>query len=271
MKSGRWTRSISVRFRRGKKISWLRWIDEYSGAVLGTVVFPFSTFGQVPASEVGNALRRQFLRWGMPVRLRVDNGLPWGNWNDLPTPFALWVVGLGVDWHWNDPGCPQQNPKIERSQGTGKRWAEPRQCGSVSELQERVDEADQNQREYYRLRGGVTRMEMHPELRHSGYTYTRAWERRHWSLQRIEEHLSEYVATRKVSSSGHVRVYYANRYVGKQFIGQVVKVQYDPDAHEWLIADRHDQEIRRHPAPEISRGEIVKMNFRPRRTGQEKN
>jgi Helix-turn-helix domain len=26
--------------KTGKKISWLRWVDEYSGAVLGTVVFP---------------------------------------------------------------------------------------------------------------------------------------------------------------------------------------------------------------------------------------
>lgn len=199
----------------------------------------------------------------MPDRIRVDNGIPWGNWNDLPTPFALWVVGLGVDWHWNDPWCPQQNPKIERSQGTGKRWAEPGQCPCMMELQSRVDEADENQREHYRLRGGKTRLELYPELRHSGRPYTLAWEQRHWDMLRVESHLSEYVATRKVSSSGHVKVYYRNRYVGKQFIAQFVKVQYDPDAHDWIIADRTDNEIRRHPAPEITRAEIVQMNFRP--------
>ena len=32
---------------------------------------------------------------------------------DLPTPFALWLIGLGITLHWNDPCCPQQNPKIE--------------------------------------------------------------------------------------------------------------------------------------------------------------
>jgi hypothetical protein len=72
------------------------------------------------------------------------------------------------------PYYPQSNGKIERSQGTGKRWAEPRQCATVAELQARVDEADQNQREYYRLRGGQTHLEMHPELRHSNHAYTLA-------------------------------------------------------------------------------------------------
>jgi hypothetical protein len=61
-----------------------------------------------------------------------------------------------------------------------------------------------------------------------------------------------------------VKVYYVNRDLGRQFIGHTVTVQYDHDAHKWLIADRHDRETRRHSAPAISRGEIVTMNFRPR-------
>ena len=115
---------------------------------------PYATFGEVPVEEVADALRLKFTEWGLPVRLRVDNGTPWANWNDLPTPFALWVVGLAVDWHWNDPGRPQQNPKIERSQGTGKRWADPGRCQTVEELQMRLDEADRNHREKYRVRDG---------------------------------------------------------------------------------------------------------------------
>jgi hypothetical protein len=223
---------------------------------------PYATFGQVPVLEVAQALRLEFTRWGMPARLRVDNGTPWGNWNDLPTPFALWVVGLGIDWHWNDPCCPQQNPKIERSQGTGKRWAEPKRCQSVPELQARINEADRNHREHYRPRGRKSRLELFPELTHSGRPYTRRWEDRHWSMVHVVEHLSEYVATRTVCATGHISVYDHGRYVGKQFIGQTVKVQFDPDAHDWLISDRNDQAIRHHAAPEITREEISKMNFR---------
>jgi hypothetical protein len=223
---------------------------------------PSASFGQVPATEVGQALRLEFMRWGLPARLRVDNGVPWGNWNDLPTPFALWVVGLGVDWHWNDPSCPQQNPKIERSQGTGKRWAEPRYCRSVAELQARLDEADRDHRERYRPRGRKSRLELFPELQHSCRTYTRIQEERHWSLSRVVEHLSEYVIMRLVDAKGFVSVYDHGRYVGKQFTGQIVKVQFDPAAHDWLISDRNDREIRHQPAPEINRAQIHKMTFR---------
>lgn len=215
----------------------------------------------MPLPAVQAALRQQFGRWGLPGCLRVDNGVPWGTFNDLPTAFALWVVGLGVQWHWNDPCCPQQNPKVERSQGTAKRWCEPSRCGSVAELQARLDEADRLQREEYPTRGGSSRWELFPALRHSGRRYSLVWERRCWNLQRVEDHLAEYVAVRRVGANGNVGVYDRVRYVGRQYAGQHVLVQYDPQAHDWLIADERGRELRRQAAPEICRVEIVKMTF----------
>jgi transposase InsO family protein len=223
---------------------------------------PQATFGQVPVSAVQQALRQQFGLWGLPGCLRVDNGVPWGNWNDLPTPFALWIMGLGIGWHWNDPHCPQQNPKIERSQGTGKRWSEPGSCDSVAELQRHLDEADRIQREEYPSCAGRPRRQVFPQLRHSGRCYTRAWEERTWSLLRVEEQLAEYVAIRRVAATGHVSVYDHGRYVGAQYRGQSVQVQYDPQAHGWVISDSEGREIRRHEAPEISREQITKLSFR---------
>ena len=173
-----------------------------------------------------------------------------------------------MHWHWNDPCCPQQNPKVERSQGTGKRWAEPRCCQSVAELQDRLDQADRNHRERYRLRGGKSRMELFPELSHSGRRYSRSWEDRNWSLKRVVDQLSEYVIVRCVSSSGHVSVYDHGRYLGKQYSGQDVQVQFDPEAHVWSISDAQGCELRRHPAPEITREQIVKMTFRRKRLGK---
>ena len=208
------------------------------------------------------ALRQQFGRWGLPRCLRVDNGTPWGNWNDLPTPFALWVVGLDVAWHWNDPHCPQQNPKVERSQGTAKRWGEPGQCDGVAELQRRLDEADRIQREVYPLPTGGTRGQLFGSLRHSGRRYTAAGEPGRWRLTRVEAFLAEYVGTRQVAASGHVSIYDHGRYVGVQYRGQSVYVQYDPTAHGWLIADRDGRELRRHAAPEISREQIAALSFR---------
>jgi hypothetical protein len=208
---------------------------------------------------VQQALRRQFRRWGLPQCLRVDNGQPWGSGNDLPTLFALWVVGLGVRWHWNKPRCPQQNPKVERSQGTGKRWAEPGTCRTPAELQARLDEADRMQREVYVTAGGASRLELFPALRHSGRIYVPAREARDWSLDLVEQHLAEYVGVRRVGSGGSVGIYDRARYVGRQYAGQFVQVQYDPSAHGWLISDHQGRELRRHAAPEISQESIVKL------------
>lgn len=222
---------------------------------------PYATFSEVPADQVGQALRQQMTRWGRPERVRVDNGYPWGNWNDLPTAFALWGVGVGLRWHWNDPYCPQQNPKIERSQGTGKRWSEPSLCSSVEQLQQHLDEADRIHREEYPIQGGRSRLELFPQLEHSGRGYSLSWEKRNWSMAAVQEHLSEYVAVRRVFSSGHVRVYNQSRYLGKQYAGHRVQVQYDPDTQEWLFSDEKGQELRRHVASEINRQQLVKMTF----------
>ena len=203
------------------------------------------------------------MRWGLPTWLRVDNGVPWGNWNDLPTAFALWAIGVGIRWHWNDPCCPTQNPKVERSQGTGQRWGDAKSCSSVAELQANLDDADFFHREKQRVpKLKKTRWELFPTLQHSGRKYTSAWEERHWNLAWVEDHLSEYVAVRRVCASGHVSVYDHGRYVGKQYEGQNVQVQYDPDVHAWIIRDEQGREIRCVEAPEINRTEIHKMSFR---------
>jgi hypothetical protein len=184
--------------------------------------------------------------------VRVDNGKPWGSWSDLPPALALWLIGLGVDVVWNDPRCPQQNGSVERSQGTGKRWAEPQRCHSVPELQARLDEDDCLQRERYPVAGGRSRWQLFPALAHSGRPYQEADEACRWDLGRVREHLAGYAVPRQVSREGKVSVYNRNVYVGVIHGGKPVSVQYDPDQQQWLISDAAGRQLRTHPAPEIS-------------------
>jgi hypothetical protein len=81
--------------------------------------------------------------------LRFDNGGPWGSDGDWPPDLALWLIGLGVDVHYNDPRAPTQNAVVERSQGTSKRWGEPQTCASAQELQKRLRRFDSIQRAVY--------------------------------------------------------------------------------------------------------------------------
>jgi hypothetical protein len=201
-------------------------------------------------------LRAALGRWGLPRRLRVDNGKPWGSWSDLPPALALWLIGLGIDLIWNDPRCPQQNGVVERSQGTAKRWAEPQACQTVAQLQARLDEDDDLQRRRYPVAGGRSRWELFPALRHSGRPYREAGEARRWSLGRVREHLAGYAVPRRVDRQGKVSVYNRNLYVGVVHGGREVWVQFDPEQGHWLIHDRGGVQLRALPAPEISAASI---------------
>ena len=139
-----------VPLRTGRRVCWLRIVDECSGAVLGPRFSPPGRWSQVPPASTQAQLRLAFGRWGRPERLRVDNGTPWGSARgDLPTDLGLWLTGLGVGMDCNPPATPQDNGVVERSQGTAKRWAEPDACASAEELQQRLEEMDDIQRGEY--------------------------------------------------------------------------------------------------------------------------
>ncbi len=207
------------------------------------------------------ALRAAFARWGRPRQLRVDNGKPWGSWSDLPPALALWLIGLGIDLIWNDPRRPQQNGVVERSQGTAKRWAEPHACRTVAELQARLEEDDQLQRERYPVAGGRSRWELFPGLAHTGRPYREVDEARTWSLERVRDHLAEYAVPRQVDRQGKVSVYNHNLYVGVVHGGKQVYVQFDPEQEHWLISDGAGRQLRTQPAPEISAASIRSLQM----------
>ena len=52
-----------------------------------------------------------------------------GRKGTCPPGLELWLAGLGVEVRANPPRRPQDNGVVERSQGTGKRWAEPHRAG----------------------------------------------------------------------------------------------------------------------------------------------
>jgi hypothetical protein len=210
---------------------------------------------------VQRQLRAAFVHWGLPGRLRVDNGKPWGSWSDLPPALALWLIGLGIDMVWNDPRRPQQNGVVERSQGTAKRWAEPHVCRTVAELQARLDEDDGLQRERYPVAQGRSRWQVFPGLAHTGRPYRKGDEAQRWSLARVRDHLAGYAVPRQVDRQGKVSVYNRNLYVGVVHGGKQVCIQFDPDQGHWLISDRAGQQLRTLPAPEISAASIRSLRM----------
>lgn len=210
-------------------------------------------------------MRRDFRRWGRPKALRVDNGTPWGSKGDLPTDLALWLVGLGVAVYYNPARRPQDNGVVERMQGVAKAWCEPHTCASAAELQQRLEQMDHIQRAEYPRYQGRSRLAAHPALAHSGQSYSQAWERQHWCVQKVLEHLAGYAVPRRVSKKGMLSIYDRTYYVGVQHGGDVVWVTFDPVAQEWVAADEQDRQLRRWPAPELCQKRIIGLQVSHRR------
>lgn len=213
---------------------------------------PYAHFNQVPPLLVQAEFRRRFADWGWPGTVRVDNGSPWGSWSDWPPALALWLIGSGVAMHWNDPCRPQQNGVVERSQGTGKRWAEPQECDTVAELQTRLDADDRRQREDYPYAQQQSRWEFYPALAHSGRPYEAATDDRRCDLEAVLSHLAAYVVPRQVDASGTISIWNRTHYVGPRYAGQKIFVHLDPLECQWVFSTLRGEQIRVKPAKELT-------------------
>lgn len=90
---------------------------------------------------VQQALTQTFRRYGLPNRLLVDNGGPWGSDAQHPyTPLTAWLIRLGISVSHSRPYHPQTLGKDERFHGTLKRELTDRyQWQDLAQLQAAFD------------------------------------------------------------------------------------------------------------------------------------
>ncbi|HEV2109641.1 MAG TPA: helix-turn-helix domain-containing protein [Thermomicrobiales bacterium] len=67
-----------IRLADGTQVSWMTPIDEAYGGILTPVVSPQGVWARVSPGTVQAALRTVIAEWGLPARVRVDNGAPLG-------------------------------------------------------------------------------------------------------------------------------------------------------------------------------------------------
>lgn len=214
--------------------------------------FPLGEWTRVDPREVQARLRQVFAQHGLPQRLRVDNGPPWGKRYDLPTAFGLWLLGLGIELIWNPPGRPQKNGVVERGQQTTRRWAEPAQCPNVEALQARMEEVVRFQREEYPALGGQTRHAAYPRFAAGGRRYHPDREEEQWELARVCRWLEQGVWRRLVDKAGKIYLYNQGYQAGERRAGQWVSVRFDGETREWVLLADQGQEIRRYAAGQIT-------------------
>lgn len=268
--------SENIPLQSGRQVSWLRVVEECSGAVLGTKVFAQQRAEHVDRLAIQQTLRDWFAEWGLPQRLRMDNGYPWNTTAEFPSEMALWLIGLGIEILFIPAGRPQHNGVVEKSQGTGKRWAEPGQCRRPCDLQRRVNTMDRRHRENYPMApDNLTRMQRYPELAHSGRPYTLEEEAEQWNLQRVLDYFTmrALVAERTVDRGGYVSLYSRRYYVGKKRWREVVYASLDPSGPSWRFENAAGHLCGEKPAEQFDADRIrsLRVSAQKRENSKPKN
>lgn len=99
---------------------------------------------QACADEQGHTvqshLTHSFRRYGLPLRLLIDNGPPWGNSSDNPyTPLGAWLIRLGIGLCHSRPYHPQTLGKDERFHRTLKAEVLREAFADLPSVQRRFD------------------------------------------------------------------------------------------------------------------------------------
>lgn len=191
---------------------------------------------QIPPHQAIAVVNEAFLEWGLPQRIKIDNGWPFINpcHRDTPTLSIMWWIGLGIEVVQIDPGSPQQNGTVEGLQNICYRWVNPSKYDSVDSLQTALDQTGRIQRDIYKIpaKGYATRLELYPELLHNPRKGPLDAQ---FDFQRVEEYLARQVWQRNIQSGGFIKFMGQRIYIGYRMVRQLVTLTYDPLDHLWLI------------------------------------
>jgi hypothetical protein len=209
--------------------------------------------------------RRAFAGWGLPDRVRVDNGYPWGTPRDLPSELALWLIGLGIEPIWNPAGQPTCNPKVERCNGLTQQWGELHRRADRGEAAAVLAEVARIQREEYPAIRGRTRLGAFPQLVVPRREYAPADEGALWDLSRVDAFLARGCWRRRVDCNGRISIYGHGRSVGRAWAHQEVVLRFEASSRRWMASDRGGELIKQIPVSELTRERIMALAVSRRR------
>lgn len=236
-------------------------------------VTPAGRAGQAPAHvtlrQLQATLRAGFAYWHtLPEEVQTDNeavfiGHP--NW-PFPSPFTLWLVGLGIRQVRSRPGRPTDNAEVERCHQTVYNYAlcgnEQRNC---AELQDVLDRAVAELAFDLPSRApgcaGRPPAQAHPELLQPTRLFAPEHEWSQFDCARVDAFLAQQAWQRRVGATGQItlggrRQRYA---VGRAYAGQTIWVGFDPEDRHFVFyaAAMPHLELGRRPARGLSQAELL--------------
>lgn len=209
------------------------------------------------------ALRRAFLRHGLPQRVTLDHDTVFydnASASPFPTPLHLWLIGLGVEVSFIEHPPPKAHSRIERTHQTVERQALYGQpLVDRAAVRRSLDERREflNSRYPCRGLGHQPPLTAFPEARHSGRPYRLEREEEMLDMGRVGQYLAQGCWIRRVSSQGQMALGGQCYYLGPAFAGQQVKITFDPQTWELICHPEKGGGPLRLPVRGLSKADLM--------------
>ena len=227
-----------VQIATGELLSWINIADEATTAHLMARVQKTKSASQISLKTATRCINDCFTRWGLPNQIKIDNGYPFVNphYMDIPSLAKLWWIGLGIEVIQNTPGRPQENGAVECLQGICKRWTGPTSMSSAQQLQDRLDEESDFQRNHYQIPKykNQTRIELYPQLEQP----LRVFNSDLFEMQGVWDYLADQVWQRRIKQIGSVHFLSHQIHIGKKYGNQDTYITFDSKGKQWIFRDR---------------------------------
>ena len=220
--------------------------DEATGAPLLRVIHTIKARGNhrgLTSRDVQADLRQAFAIWGLPDAIRMDRDpLFVGSARcDWPGMLLLWLVGLGIQPIINRAYRPTDNAMIERAHQT---WYRDVLVGrpfcDLATLHAASDQALEDRRLQLPSRhpgcDGRPPAVAFPDLVCARHAYQVDREPQLFNLAHVDAYLAQWEWQRQVDSAGKISLADRNRFIGKHYLRQVVKVRFDPATRQFICS-----------------------------------
>ena len=162
-------------------------------------------------AEIQSQLRQAFEQWGLPEEIQTDREVVYtgSSERDFPSPFSLWLIGLGLKHVLSRSARPTDQGAVERMHRTvaAASWLDQPPL-EFAQLQAGLDQTRHRFNEQFPSRSracqGQPPLVVHPQASHSGRPFHSALEWELFELNRVDAYLAQQVWTRTVSANGTV-------------------------------------------------------------------
>lgn len=242
--------------------------DIHSSVTTGSVLFELQrSVTALCQADIQAACRSSFERWGLPDRIRTDNGscfvatMPQ---TGFPSYLTLWLAGLGIAHETIAKGKVTQNGCVERYNRTYAnlvlRDGPFENLQQVQALSETTVAFLNNQ--YPSQAGschGTPPLVAHPEAAQPRRPYCVDHEAACFDLQRVDAWLTRFRWQRHADEVGKVSLGRTDYYLGREHKGQVFDINFDPSDRSFVFQTPDASVSLRRPAIGLDAEDIANI------------